>query len=181
MRAGAKKKLTYSDYATIPDDGKRYEVLEGGLLVTPAPSPLHQRVSFRLQRQLADYFGARSLGEVFNAPIDVILSDHDIIQPDLVIVDRPERVSTRGIEGAPLLVVEILSPSTRKRDRTVKARRYAALGIPHFWLVDPDAHRLECYRAEGTRYSLLGQAEGSTVLEVADWPDLAIDLSALWR
>jgi Uma2 family endonuclease len=173
------KKLTYSDYVRIPDDGKRYEVLEGGLLVTPAPSPLHQRVSFRLQRQLADYFEPRATGEVFNAPIDVILSEHDILQPDLVVA-RPDQISKRGIEGSPLLVVEILSPSTRKLDRTAKARRYAVLGVRHFWLVDPDARVLECHRVDGERYAQVARGTGGSLLH-PDWPGLVLDLDLLWK
>jgi Uma2 family endonuclease len=137
MGTARKHKLDYSDYAAIPDDGKRYEVLEGGLLVTPTPGPSHQRASKKLQDQLRAYFEASSLGEVFDAPIDVILGAHDILQPDLVVVARPEQVSERGIEGAPLLIVEILSPSTSHRDRGIKARRCAALGVPHYWIVDP--------------------------------------------
>ena len=173
------KKLTYSDYARIPDDGKRYEVLEGGLLVTPAPSPLHQQASCELQWQLRQYFRARSVGRVYAAPIDVILSKHDILQPDLVVA-RPEQISKRGIEGSPLLVVEILSPSTRKLDRTRKAGRYAALGVPHFWLVDPDAHLVECYRADRGRYEEVVRGTGAS-LRHPDWPGLEVDLDLLWE
>ncbi len=151
--------------------------------MTPASSPRHQLISFRLQQQLVNHFGDSSPGAVFAAPIDLILSDHDILQPDLVVADRPQQVSTRGIEGAPLLVVEILSPSTRKRDRTRKARRYAALGVRHFWLVDPDARRIECYRsqADGSAYSLVVQAEGPAALSHPDWASFTIDMEALWR
>jgi len=90
-------------------------------------------------------------------------------------------VSARGIEGAPLLVVEVLSPSTRTQDRTVKARRYAALGIPHYWLVDPEAGRIECYRAEAGAYTLALEAQGDTTLGFPDWPGLTIALAELWR
>ncbi len=175
------RKLDYSDYAAIPDDGKRYEVLDGNLFVTPAPTPVHQRISTRLQRQLESYFEARALGEVFNAPIDVILSQHDIVQPDLVVVTRAAQVSKRGLEGVPLLVVEILSPATREHDRGRKARRYAALGVPHYWIVDPDARRVECHRAAASGHELVVQAEGSVSLPHPDWSDLALDLAALWR
>jgi Uma2 family endonuclease len=174
------KLLTYSDYARIPDDGKRYEVLEGGLLVTPAPSPLHQMVSFRLQRQLVDHFEPRGLGHVLAAPIDVILSAHDILQPDLVVAPDGQ-ISKRGIEGSPTLAVEILSPSTRRRDRTRKSRRYAALGVAHFWLVDPDARRIECYRAEGGAYTWAVRGEGASRVLLPDWPGLVIDLALLWK
>lgn len=181
MITGLKQKLDYSDYARIPPDGKRYELLEGDVYVTPAPSPRHQRISRRLQRQLEDYFHARGLGEVFNAPIDLILTPHDVVQPDLVVVTEPAQVSDRGIEAPPALVVEVLSPSTREHDRTVKGRRYAALGIRHYWVVDPEASRIECYRAEAGAYALTVQAEGNASLSSPDWPGLTISLADLWR
>lgn len=180
MGSAGKRKLDYSDYAALPDDGKRYEVLEGGLLVTPAPSPFHQRTSKKLQDQLRAYFEARSLGEVFNAPIDVVLGEHDILQPDLVVVARPEQISRRAIEGAPLLVVEILSPSTSRQDRGIKARRYAALGILHYWIVDPATSRVELYRAGAGGYELVGQGEGSEQLAHPDFEGLELRLSPLW-
>jgi Uma2 family endonuclease len=148
MITGLKQKLDYDDYSGIPPDGKRYEILEGDLYVTPAPSPTHQRISRRLERVLEDYFHPRRLGEVFDAPIDAILTPNDVVQPDLVVVANAAQISARGIEGAPLLMVEILSTSTRSQDRTVKARRYAALGVRHYWIVDPDAKALECYAWE---------------------------------
>lgn len=181
MITGLKAKLDYDDYARIPPDRNRYEILEGELYVTPAPSPLHQRVSKRLQRILEAYFESRGLGEVFNAPIDLILTHHDVVQPDLVVVTDPGQVSARGIEGAPALVVEVLSPSTHQQDRTVKARRYAALGIRHYWLVDPEARRLDCYRTEAGGYALVVQGEGDTALAHPDWPELTLNLANLWR
>lgn len=181
MITGLKRKLDYSDYARIPPDGKRYELLDGELYVTPAPSPLHQRVSRRLQRQLEDHFHARGLGEVFNAPIDLILTPQDVVQPDLVVVTDQDQISQRGIEGPPALVVEVLSPTTRDHDRTVKARRYAALGVRHYWVVDPEASRLECYRRETDAYVLVAQGQGDQSLAHPDWPGLSLSLAAVWR
>lgn len=181
MAQRLKEKLAYSDYLLCPDDGKRYEILDGNLYVTPAPSPFHQRVSKRLQRQLEAYFEARGLGEVFNAPIDVILAPHDVVQPDLVVVTNATQVSRRGIEGPPTLVVEILSPTTVDRDRMLKARRYAELGVPHYWLVDPEGHRVECYRAQGGAYALAVQGEGDQSLTHPDWPGFSLSLAVLWR
>jgi len=175
------RKLDYDDYLRLPDDGKRYEILDGELYVTPAPSPLHQRVSKRLQRKLEDYFEARGLGEVFDALIDMILGRHDVAQPDILVVANPGQISGRGIEGAPLLVVEVLSPSTRRHDREVKMRRYAALAIPHYWIVDPEGHWIACYRLEGGAYRHVLTAEGNTQLIPTDWPDLIIPLADLWR
>ena len=175
------RKLEYDDYVKLPDDGKRYEILDGALYVSPAPSPLHQRVSKRLQRKLEDYFETRGLGEVFNAPIDMILGRHDVAQPDLLVVTDPGQISGRGIEGAPLLVVEVLSPSTRRHDREVKMRRYAVLAIPHYWLVDPEGQGIACYRRESVTYRHVLTAEGDTWLQCPDWPDLIIALGDLWR
>lgn len=180
MSSELKQKLDYSDYAQISTDGNRYELMEGELYVTPAPSPQHQRISKRLQRQLEAYFEGRSLGEVFNAPIDMILTFHDVLQPDLVVVADAQQISQRGIEGPPTLVVEILSPSTRQTDLTVKARRYAALRIRHYWIVDPEARRLVCYRDEDGIYVQLVAAEGDGSISHPDWPGLTIVLSELW-
>jgi Uma2 family endonuclease len=175
------RKLDYEDYLQLPDDGKRYEILDGELYVTAAPNPFHQRLSKRLQRRLEDYFEERGLGEVFDAPLDVIFGVHDIAEPDLVIVANPAQISRRGIEGAPLLVVEVLSPSTRSRDRGVKMKRYAALGVAHYWIADPAAQFIECFRLEAGAYALVVKASAPEALRHPDWPDLAIDLPALWR
>jgi Uma2 family endonuclease len=176
---GLKQVLDYDDYAAIPPDGKRYELLAGDVHVTPVPSPLHQWVSKKLQRQLEAYFEARGLGRVYNAPIDLILTPHDVVQPDLVVVTDLSQVSRRGIEGAPALLVEILSPTTLLYDRTTKSRRYAALGVRHFWLVEPEPPRLECYRLEGSGYQRVAVAEQDTMLESPDWPGLVIRLGDL--
>jgi Uma2 family endonuclease len=176
-----KRKLDYTDYLAAPDDGQCYEIVDGDLYVTPAPNPFHQRVSKRLQVQLMNYFEGRSYGEVFVAPIDLILTLKDVVRPDLLVVADPNQVSSRGIEGAPLLVVEILSPSTYNKDRTVKARRYAELGIPHYWIVDHERKRLECHRLVSGSYRLLVEAEGNTNLEHPDWEGLVLDLTELWR
>ena len=119
---------------------------------SPSPRPLHQRVSKRLQRQLEAYFEEKGLGEVFNAPVDVILTMHDVVVPDLVVVTTPPQVTERAIEGPTAIIVEILSPSTQSRDRQLKAGRYAALGVVHYWIVDPVGRTLECYRLEEGRY-----------------------------
>lgn len=181
MSAHLKTKLDYDDLAHAPDDGKQYELLDGDLFVTPSPSPLHQRVSKRLQRQLERYFEERKLGEVFNAPLDVILTRHDVVEPDLVVVINLEQVSKRGIEGPPLLAVEILSPSTADRDRTLKAKRYEATGIPHYWIVDIESQRIDCYRLTDQKYVLATSAIGNQPFQHPDWPDLHIDPSELWR
>jgi Uma2 family endonuclease len=181
MRSGLHRKLEYSDYAAIPDDGKRYELIEGTLHVTPAPNLAHQHALKRLLFQLVDYFEGRGVGEVFPAPTDVILTPHDVVQPDLVVGGTPEQMSKRGIEGVPLLVVEILSPASRIHDRKRKWGRYSALGVLHYWLVDPEVRRMECYRLENGRYVLASNGEDAATVAHPDWPGLTIDLASLWR
>ena len=101
--------------------------------------------------------------------------------PDLVIAVDPSHISTRGIEAPPLLVVEILSPSTRAVDRGTKSRRYAELGVQHYWIVDPDKKRLECYRLAKGAFQSVIDAQGDTTLRHPDWDGLIVDLAALWR
>lgn len=172
MATGIKTRLDYGDYCAIPSDGKRYELLDGEVYVTPAPGPLHQRLLLRLARALEDYFGARA--EVFIAPIDVIFSPHDIVQPDIVVVENSAQVSQRGIEGPPLLVVEVLSPATAAYDRSVKSRHYAANGVRHYWILDPPARMLECYRSEGAVLQLVASATAETRLVHPDLPEFTL-------
>lgn len=180
MQRALNARLTYDDYAAIPSDGRIYQIVDGEVYVTPAPSPHHQRASRRLQRQLEAFF--EPIGaEVFDAPIDLILTDSDITQPDLVVVADPASVTRRGIEAPPLLVVEVVSPSTEKYDRQVKARRLAALKVPHYWVLDPDARRLECYRNVNGMFVESASEAGDGRLQPPDFEGLTIDLAAIWR
>jgi Uma2 family endonuclease len=181
MAPELERKLEYSDLQVTPDDGRRYELVRGELLVSPSPTPTHQRVLKRLHLALVEYFEGRALGEVFFAPVDLILTNHDVFVPDLLVVGDPSSVSGRGIEAPPLLVVEILSPSTRKQDRGLKAQRYRELGVRHYWIVDPDGRRIECLRSEGRAFRTRLEAEGDATIEHPDWPGLIVDLGALWR
>lgn len=181
MSRAVKRKLGYDDLAGMPDDGLIREILDGELVVTPAPSPMHQRVSKRLQRQLEVYFEGRGLGEVFNAPLDTILGPHDVVEPDILVVTNAALISRRAIEGPPALVIEILSPSTRRRDQTLKALRYAASGVAHCWFVDIENQRIECLRLEGDTYRVVVAASGPDPLVHPDWHGLTVDLQDLWR
>ena len=173
--------LTADDFFALPDDGKRYEVLAGELYVNPPPAFRHQDVAKRLFRQLDEFFEGKGVGEVFFAPLGVVLGQHDVAEPDLVVVADQSQFSQRGIEGAPLLVVEVLSPSNARHDRVTKAARYLALGVRHYWIVDPGRRHLLCQRADGDRWAVV--AEGSDDSRVCDpsWPDLSVDMQRLWR
>jgi len=178
---GLKKVLDYSDYLSAPQDGQRYEIIAGKLYVTPSPTTLHQRVSRRLQRQLEDYFHDRGLGEVFDAPVTLLLTDHDVVEPDVLVITDADQINARGvIEGPPLLIVEVLSPSTASRDRSVKARRFAELGVPHYWLVDPEGRRVECHALDAGEYRPIADGTGDGRLDHPTLDGLSLDLTRLW-
>ncbi|MFZ5872163.1 MAG: Uma2 family endonuclease [Actinomycetota bacterium] len=141
--------LTRADLEGLPDDGHRYELVDGSLLVTPAPSWLHQRVVTRLAHLLSS--AVMPPFEVFVAPLDVVLADDTVLQPDVLVVRRAD-LGTHDVEAAPVLAVEVLSPSTRRIDETVKRARYEAAGCPAFWAVDPDPPSLTAWTLEGGRY-----------------------------
>jgi Uma2 family endonuclease len=171
---------TVEDLANIPDDGRRYEVIGGELVVSPAPSTKHQRVSFRLSRILGDYLERVGSGEAFAAPIDVVLGTHDIVQPDLVVVlpQHADRVTDVGIDGAPDVVIEITSPSSQRMDRIRKSATYATFGVPEYWIVDPDTETILVHALVDGRYQPSEDREGS--VRSVQLPDLIVDLGDLF-
>lgn len=174
--------LTYEDYAALPDDGRCYELHEGELSVTPSPGTRHQEISSNLNDVLRAHVKARALGHVLYAPLDVILSDTTVVQPDLVYVDPNRRtlMSRRGIEGPPTLAVEIISPSTPRIDRVTKLRLYARYSVPYYWIVDPDARAVEAYELAEDGYRLLTTARGAEPVSLPPFADLALVPDSLW-
>ena len=144
MSVPAALKFTYEDYALLPED-RRYEVIDGELFLTPAPTLMHQKTKMRLVRILEDFASQYASGTVVDAPFDVLLSRHDIMQPDILFVSSQRRavLGEKFAQGAPDLVVEVLSPSTENRDRVAKAKRYATFGVREMWIVDPGAQTIE--------------------------------------
>jgi Uma2 family endonuclease len=173
--------LTPRDYPARPEDGRRYAILAGAHSVPPAPTPKHQTISIRLAVALFPRATADG-GTLYQAPLDVILGDTTIVQPDLVYVatDRLGRISGRGIEGAPTLAVEILSPSTRIIDRVTKTRLYTRHGVPFLWLIDPDARTIEAFVLERDRYALALTATGSDPVDLPPFAGLSLVPYALW-
>ena len=171
------------DIWDTPEDGIRYEVVDGELFVTPPPREPHQRAAGTLHGYLWPYVHQRRLGRVYMAPLGVVLDDENGVQPDLVYVSR-ERASIiveRGIEGVPDLAVEVLSPSTRTRDRGIKMRRYAAAGVPHYWIVDPDTRALETYELSEGGYELTGVHGPGSLFRPRLFPGLEIPIDSLWE
>lgn len=180
----AGRKLTYQDYVLMPEEpGYRFEILDGILIKEPSPTVLHQRVSRRLQRLLEDYFAvADPRGEVFNAPLDVTLGDHTVVQPDIFYVagEQEHLVQRERVDGPPTLVVEVMSPSTRRKDRLSKLRIYQQAQVPHCWLVNPEEQTLECFSLRDQTYAVVACGLDDDTVEHLDFSGLSIQLEKLW-
>lgn len=162
---------TYDDYALLPDDGKRYEVIRGELYMSAAPRPLHQRVITRLSFFLEGFLEDSALGTVFVAPIDVILPENlgDPVQPDIIFVrnDRLDIVGETNIEGSPDLAIEVLSPSNPAHDRSLKYQLYQEAGVAEYWIIDPLDRTVEVYALQDGTYQQFGKwSDGETAHSV---------------
>lgn len=173
----------YEDYAALPSDGRRWELIDGELEVNPAPSPRHQTVSRRLQFELMRALEEPGLALVFDAPIDLILSDQQVLQPDLAIVrvSRQQTVTERGIEGPPDIVIEIVSPSTRVLDQRVKKGLYARFNVPEYWLVDPVGGHVEQWRLAGAQYQLAQRFDRAARLTTPSFAEVDVELHRVFR
>jgi len=178
------KKLTYQDYLEIPEEpGYRFEILDGMLIKEPSPSVIHQRASRKLQRILEDYFEkVDPEGEVFDAPLDVTPLEFNVVQPDLFYVSGEQQliVKEARIDGSPVLVVEIMSPSSARKDRLQKMRIYQKAEVKHYWLVDPQQKTLECFALHDGLYALVASGMEEETVEHPDFPGLSIPLKSLW-
>ena len=153
-------RVSYADLEKWPDDGRRYELYDGEVYEVPSPIPLHQMVSARLHLALDGYTRAHG-GIVLYAPLDIVLTDYDVVQPDLLLFTR-DRVHvinpTAVTRQAPDLAIEILSPTTSANDRGRKMRLLARHGVRELWLVDPDAAAIEIYQLAGHDFVLAARA-----------------------
>ena len=164
--AKPKLKLAYEDYASLPDD-ERYELIDGELIPMPSPKEIHQAICGAIFMSVGVFVNAMTLGRTYFAPFDVILSDFNVVQPDLIFVSnaRSHIITEDNIRGAPDLVVEILSPSTADYDRTTKRELYERYGVPEYWLVDPYAKTITILRlgADGyNAYAVYGEGDALT-------------------
>ena len=151
-------KFTYEDYINLPEsEERRYELIAGEIHMVPSPTPNHQSCVFRLAKVLDDFVLEHELGSVHIAPLDVVLSKEDVLQPDILFISkgRESIITERNIQGAPDLVVEVLSPGTADRDRTLKRTRYLKFGVREYWIVDPESKSIEVLKA--------GQSDFETV------------------
>ncbi len=148
--ARADSRLTYDDFLLFPDDGRRHEIIDGEHYVTPSPNLRHQRLVGRLFLSIGNYLAAHpGAGQLFLAPLDVVLSYHDVVEPDLLFVagDQSAIMTEKNIQGPPALVIEVISKSTRKKDAQTKRRLFERTGVREYWLVDPELDLVQVLRA----------------------------------
>src|SRR5215212_6847488 len=134
-------RITYEEFMALPEEeGKHYELIEGELVVNPAPLPRHQRIVRKLIGRLDRYFEAHGSGEVWHAPLDFVLSRENVLEPDVAVIlrERADIVGPKNVQGVPDIVIEVLSEGTNRNDKTVKRRLYEQHGVPEIWIVDPD-------------------------------------------
>ncbi len=178
-------KFTYEDYLLFPDDGRRHELIDGDHFVTPAPRTKHQRVSGNLFSILHVSFQQTQVGHVFAAPTDVVLSDMDVVQPDLLFIStaRAAIITEKHIQGAPDVVVEILSETTRRTDEIIKRKLYERYRVPEYWIVDPELETVKVYRMTEQGYQRTAELskESGDVLTTPLLPDLHIPLTVVFE
>jgi len=176
---------TYEDYLAFPEDGKRHEIIEGERFMSPSPTTKHQKISRRLLYVLEDYFRRTKAGEVFDAPMDVVLSDIAIVEPDLLVVlaARASIITDKNIQGAPDIVIEIISETSRKTDEITKKKLYERYGVLEYWVVDPELELVKIYRLTDVRYTKAeerAEERGETVTTDL-LPGLDISLTELFE
>ena len=185
--ARADTRLTYDDFVLFPDDGKRHEIIDGEHVVTPSPNVQHQRLVRRLLVEIELHLKTNPrAGEVFSAPLDVVLSHFDVVEPDLLFVagDQAGILTEKNVQGPPALVIEVLSKSTRKRDAQTKRRLFERTGVREYWLVDPELDAVQVFRPtpEGRLIRDVElTAEDADVLTTPLLPGCQIDLRELFR
>ena len=180
-------RFTYQDYKSLPESmEKRYELLHGDLIMVPAPSVLHQRVSRNLEYRLVHFVREQGLGQVFYSPIDVVLgqgNEREVVQPDIVFIsrDREHFIHDDEIRGAPDLVVEILSPGTEERDKGYKKGLYARYGVREYWIIDPMARIVEVYMQNREGFRMVKACGPGTLIESLLLPALQLEVEELFR
>ena len=179
-------KLTYDDFLLFPDDGKRHELIDGEHYVTPSPNRKHQKVSLNISLMMGNWLEQNPIGQIYYAPFEVIFSMFDVVEPDLLYMsnERAAQVLTdANVQGAPELVIEIGSPSTRQRDETIKRRLYEQSGVSEYWVVDPEIDVVRVYRRgpKGFERPEELRAESGDVLTTPLLPGLSLPLARIVR
>ncbi len=178
-----KKPFTYQDYLQLPNDGKRYEIINGELIMAPSPLTKHQQISGELFLKLGNFVKERKLGVILHAPLDVVLSEQNVLQPDIIFItkERQEIITEKNISGAPDLVIEILSPSTAYYDLFDKKELYEQFRVKEYWIVDPMRHWIEVYNQQVNKFVLTQKLEKKGRLESAVLKGLALKMEELFQ
>ena len=176
-------KFTYQDLLTAPDDGNRYEIFKGELIVTPSPIVKHQIASANLFLLIGNHIKRNNLGTLLSAPTDVYFDEETVVKPDLlfVSVDREHILEERRINGAPDLVIEILSAGTAERDRGFKYRRYEKEGVREYWIADPKEETLDVYLLQKNSFKLHGQFSNDHKASSPLFPELSFQVNKIWE
>lgn len=174
-------RLTYDDYCLLPNDANRYEIIDGELFVTPSPRRAHQKVVSNLIYYLNDFVKKHDLGEIYPAPFDVVFSRFDVVEPDVLYISkaRSSVLSEKNVQGAPDLVVEVLSETTADIDRTTKLQLYARFGVQEYWVIDPDDCSAEVYRLQQQGFELTAKLGASDALTSPLFPGFSLPLKKL--
>ena len=179
-------KLTYDDLVLFPDDGLRHELIDGEHYVTPSPNTKHQQVVLKLGARILGWVERTSAGKVFIAPFDVVFTRFDAVQPDVIYMSSEcaaQVLTSANVQGVPELVVEVGSPSTRRRDDTLKRTLYEDAGVSEYWVADPELDVVRVYRREGHRFMkpLELSAAARDVLTTQLLPGLELSLEDIFR
>lgn len=175
-------KYTHADLLSFPEDGKRREIIDGDMFVTPAPKLNHQRILIRLTEAFLNHLSSHPVGELIVSPMDVIFSDFDVLEPDLIFVlNEHKEILKDWVRGAPDLVIEILSPTTAARDRGVKLRTYARFGVKEYWIVDPEERAVEVYHLMLEGYELVRTFQQTDTITSSLLPEFALPVSAVFK
>jgi len=177
----ANVRFNYHDYLQLPED-KRYEILDGELCVVPAPSTRHQTIGLNLLVALAQYVKGSGSGRIFHAPCDVVLSQENVVQPDVIFVStkRLQIVGEPNIAGSPDLLIEILSPGTRGRDLEIKRKLYARFGVQEYWIVDPEDRTIQILSWTDAGYRIEAVVPPTGTLNSPLFPSLNLNLADIF-
>ena len=179
-------KLTYDDYVQFPDDGQRHELIDGEHSVTPSPNPRHQWILGNLYFLIRGWVEQRRPGIVFMAPLDVVFTRFDVVEPDVLYLSNErarQSLTAANVQGVPELVIEIGSPSTRKRDETIKRRLYEREGVSEYWFVDPELDVIRVYLRDVERFGRPRELslEAGDVLTTPLFPGLELRLADVFQ
>ncbi|NOX87703.1 MAG: Uma2 family endonuclease [Calditrichaeota bacterium] len=177
-----KRKFTYLDYLRLPEDGNRYELIKGELIMVASPNTFHQTVKANIEYELRTFVRKHKNGTVLDAPIDVVLSKENVVQPDILFIsaEHSEIITQNNISGAPDFIIEIISPSTAYYDMFEKKDLYEYFGVKEYWIVDPIRRWVETYGLRDKKYELLRRQENDGTIQSAVLKGFEIDFKTIF-